>query len=924
MATNIRRSLYIGLGGTGMRTLLKVKKQFIDTYGELPPMIGFLGLDTDGGAYNDEIDSRYGKVKLDPNEQMPLTISNPRAIFENQKEHMSWIEDKNAAALDGLQNIGAGQIRSNGRFVLKYRYKEVAKKIKNIVDQISSADIRQNDKYKVLTTESLDIHMVFSVCGGTGCGTFIDMAYLVKDVVKKCKLSGYAVLPDVFESMAAACMAKVKPNAFGAIQDLDYLMHLDVKKDPIELDWLTTTTKTNERPFNAFFFIDNKNTANDVYDNVLQLEDLVALALVTSAGELSVAAASVSDNVEKNIMEGDMDIKGKKAWVSTMGVCEILFRSMDLSNTYALKAAKVIIERLKTSCADIDTMVNSWIDSPSINIRENNGKDNVIDFILPKNPTYPFSGISPKEKDVNVVVKGYLGTAIDGNNGNVNKTIDNNIAALKEKAYKGLDDQINRIINQECGVENAKNFLSVLDVQIDIFKEEMENERKDLNEDKKTKITNALNTAISDLQEYNSRFMKFKGRLEEYCEEVNNNTAALAVCEREIKRRDAAITFFTGLKNKIAETSLTVNNIGKALDTVYQNCTRAIAAIQNNVNNALQTFQIDLTENKMQSVVITPDAVNIEDFFKYLKKQGIDVLSFEKLNTKGLEDVLLGFTNELPETKRWSRFSIEDVMNEFSDEDFTKLMSASINKSLPMLKFDNKGYIPGELPGDFYYIGVYDKAKTRLAKNDNFKNLVPGTANVLFSSIGQKERVIIYHQVGVVPAFEIAPLFSYQEKYNACNTFCHFDAEIHRRMLREEYSLLPPDAKDDTLELWIKGLIIGKIKNEGGKYYIYNEALGDPLEDFWYELGQYRDEAYSKFRTNRNTLGVELAKDIDDYETTHGSQEVAELLNDVKAQGNYFEKYSQLKMSKDELKKKGYEGIMSQMRDEINFVTKSL
>lgn len=51
MATKIKRCLYIGLGGTGMKSLLHTKKMFIETYGEVPPMIGFLGIDTDGGEY---------------------------------------------------------------------------------------------------------------------------------------------------------------------------------------------------------------------------------------------------------------------------------------------------------------------------------------------------------------------------------------------------------------------------------------------------------------------------------------------------------------------------------------------------------------------------------------------------------------------------------------------------------------------------------------------------------------------------------------------------------------------------------------------------------------------------------------------------------------------------------------------------------
>jgi hypothetical protein len=68
MATKIKRCLYVGLGGTGMNALLHTKKMFVETYGEVPPMIGFLGIDTDGDAYKKELPSTHGPISLAPNE----------------------------------------------------------------------------------------------------------------------------------------------------------------------------------------------------------------------------------------------------------------------------------------------------------------------------------------------------------------------------------------------------------------------------------------------------------------------------------------------------------------------------------------------------------------------------------------------------------------------------------------------------------------------------------------------------------------------------------------------------------------------------------------------------------------------------------------------------------------------------------------
>lgn len=53
MAISINKTLYVGVGGTGAKTLAKIKRHFIDSYGEIPqPMIGFLAIDTQDGIGN--------------------------------------------------------------------------------------------------------------------------------------------------------------------------------------------------------------------------------------------------------------------------------------------------------------------------------------------------------------------------------------------------------------------------------------------------------------------------------------------------------------------------------------------------------------------------------------------------------------------------------------------------------------------------------------------------------------------------------------------------------------------------------------------------------------------------------------------------------------------------------------------------------
>ena len=189
-----------------------------------------------------------------------------------------------------------------------------------------------------------------------------------------------------------------------------------------------------------------------------------------------------------------------------------------------------------------------------------------------------------------------------------------------------------------------------------------------------------------------------------------------------------------------------------------------------------------------------------------------------------------------------------------------------------------------------------------------------GAINVDFVSLGLKDRVIIYRQVGVVPAYAIASAAGYEEKYRSSNCNCHFDANVMRRMTREDYSLMPKADVDDTMELWVKGLIFGLIKNEDGTYYYHNEAEGDILDDYWVELASFRDEAYEMFRRKKGVIHDEYLKYFEKLENEKGTEYLLNVINDV--QDDYFEKYSQLGMSKDKLKERGNLAIAELIKKE--------
>ena len=453
MATKIKRCLYVGLGGTGMNALLHTKKMFVETYGEVPPMIGFLGIDTDGDAYKKELPSKYGPVSLAPNEQTPIQVEDAQAAYITSRQHFGWVHPDNV-------------------FALTCNYEDLTNKVKDAVRRITDASIKTNPKYDADFVGDVEVHIVFSMSGGTGAGTFLNMAYVIRQALGKCKVTGYAVLPDVFESMSQYGMERVKSNTYGSIVDLDYFMHLN-GTEGLQFDYVTGTQEVKSRPFSAFFFIDNKNKGGDSYSNINQLAEMISLALVTSSGELSGSVDSVTDNVEKSIMNGDGMVGNKRAWVSGMGACEILFRGQDMCNINALKNAQRIIQRMLTSCIDANMIVNNWIDSPEVNIRENGGaeNDNVIDFLLSKNPKYPLEDIDD-DQTAEASVKAFVETSRPKD-----EEVQSRVLELKERVLRELHNLMVKSINQECGVGLANDVLDSLQSQVELFLSEMNDEK---------------------------------------------------------------------------------------------------------------------------------------------------------------------------------------------------------------------------------------------------------------------------------------------------------------------------------------------------------------------------------------------------------------------------------------------------------------
>lgn len=237
-------TLLIGLGGTGVDCLRTIKTQVRarlkpdDPNAAAPAYshIRFLGVDSDEterrkrqqmNTEDERADKGNARLSLDDTEFFFIGGTDVKAAFAKptamqHRPELAWLEWDKIPAPD-LSNAGAGGVRQVGRYLMMDKS---AAFMSRVQQEINSARMG-------LQSPPLYIHIFSGLAGGTGSGSFLDVCYMVRDVVKNIPnttIFGYFFLPDVNLSRIPfsdnKTRAYIPRNGYAAMQELDYCMQL--------------------------------------------------------------------------------------------------------------------------------------------------------------------------------------------------------------------------------------------------------------------------------------------------------------------------------------------------------------------------------------------------------------------------------------------------------------------------------------------------------------------------------------------------------------------------------------------------------------------------------------------------------------------------------------------------------------------------
>lgn len=256
-------TLVIGVGGTGLRVLQRVKERLLETYyGEVPQQITLLEFDTALQSPADNfcgVQLNHQAAQLAMNggamlQEMQLVQTAPsftmRNAFDEARKgnpRWEWMEvDKMANTLPPAAQViidGAGAFRPIGRTAFFLNYTAVENTLRAAMRQVMQQQVVGGDevlrglKDADNAKSKRNVFLIGSLAGGTGSGGFLDLAAMMRRIKEvdhaftDIVLIGMVVLPRFFDDVADPIGRRV-PNTYAGLRELDRFMRAHKSGSP--------------------------------------------------------------------------------------------------------------------------------------------------------------------------------------------------------------------------------------------------------------------------------------------------------------------------------------------------------------------------------------------------------------------------------------------------------------------------------------------------------------------------------------------------------------------------------------------------------------------------------------------------------------------------------------------------------------------
>lgn len=834
---HLKRTVLIGLGGTGKYALLHAKRRLIETFGEIPPLVKFLLIDTTP-ANSDALeaitpDGARQTLRLLPQEVLHIEARGASLLPKVHDEVQEWFPPQ--AELKANILSGAGQIRALGRLALFANARTVYDNLRDLLAfarDYRAERVRDGQRYRYEAfSPHLTVCVASSLAGGTGAGTFLDVAFILRDMMKdEDQLFGYLLLPDIYVNRPGT--QNVEANAYAALKELDHFMSLP---ESFSYHFGGREIEVRKKPFDMVFLVNRENRAGKTFNEIEHLTELMGTGLFLVSGPLGKEQADVFDNIVMQLNEQQGSFYGKTAHYASFGCAEIVFEPAELTHDWEQQVRKQTVAELLGASGqpwpadEIRRLVEAQLFSVAVSPEDEE---------RPPEPSTSTRDDREKLRDLQLRIDGYPDR-------------------LAEKVVKRW---------------NAEQFGKELR---QILKREFSENQRPL-----ASLAAGLESAVKDVEQ---RIAEQQGPSQKERNVLQDSLAHLQQSvERRIQRRTAWRNPFAAPQED--EEPLVTR---RTISDPWQNAKRVgeqkarldilerMRGILDGACNRLKERQTWLTEES-EGDATNPEAGRTRSFDERpftetlpprdvaLETKAKAESKAAELRQKGLEtllesrETLRGLFQEI--VRKPEGLSLESFLRQAQDEmkngggiraqavegKFRELDALSA----PAWDYQD-AWISNPKLGQHeqvYIIGVENKGDDKHPiRSEEIESIFAGNLHarmrLQYVSTGDPRRVIFYRIEASIPAFTLRNLEMYRERYQQLREQRSF--HIDRRWEDKLPDLLPLPSEDEALSVWVRARLFDLIRHDKGQYTRRSRAGGT---ERWHELGSSPAKAFAQFK----------------------------------------------------------------------------
>ncbi|WP_019505296.1 tubulin-like doman-containing protein [Pleurocapsa sp. PCC 7319] len=341
----IRRTICIGLGGTGKDVLMRIRRLIVDKYSNLDalPVVSFVHIDTDKASSNvtglrtgnfyhgvdlrlsdaEKVASTMSRVEVNNFvQEMNRKSSNYEGSPGVYKNIECWFPPQLLKDLKAIDE-GAKGIRPVGRLAFFHNHRKIRNALQTAEQRTRGHESKLIQQGLVVDNE-LSIFLVGSLCGGTGSGIFLDTAYCLRGMYgdRGAQISGYLVIsPELYGDTPS-----MNANAYAALKELNYYATAGTNfKAYYDLQNLQYVEESRP-PFEYVYLVSNRTKSDYRILEKSKLCNIIAHKIYLDfAGELSPMLVAQRDNFLQHLIQLDEHPRPNVQRYLTFGLAEIYF-----------------------------------------------------------------------------------------------------------------------------------------------------------------------------------------------------------------------------------------------------------------------------------------------------------------------------------------------------------------------------------------------------------------------------------------------------------------------------------------------------------------------------------------------------------------------------------------------------------------------